>query len=212
MLHLILQMAGTRHALDTSAVIEVLPLVCVQPLAPPVTGVTGVIDYRGVVVPLIDIGLRFTGNPTVPRLGTRIVMVSTPAIINPQCPPAALLVERVLGAAQLKGAQQALGVVENLVVSSPSPQPSPQGRGSQIVSAPPDPTLPISAHDGMSFSLSPGERAGVRGKETSEAKIRFVKDALGFIQFLDLAACLARPSDATGRNSIPEPCAPTTSF
>ena len=212
MLHLILQIAGARHALDTSAVIEVLPLVCVQSLAPPVPGVAGVMDYRGAMVPVVDLSLRFADTPTVPRLGTRLVVVASPGNIDAPRPAAALLVERVLGAAQLKGAQQALGAVENLVVSSPSPRPSPQGRGSQIVSAPVDPTLPISAHDGVSFSLSPGERAGVRGKETSEAEIRFVKDALGFIQFLDLAACLARPGEATIRSSIPEPCAPATSY
>ena len=51
-------------------------------------------------------------------------------------------------------------------VPSPSPQPSPQGRGSHIRSALSVQTLPVSARDGLSFSLSPRERAGVRGNET----------------------------------------------
>ncbi len=157
MLHLLLQIAGARHALDTSAVIEVLPLVCVQSLAPPVPGVAGVMDYRGVMVPVVDLGLRFSGTPTAPRLGTRLILVARPGSSDATRPGAALLVERVLGTAKLK------------------------------------PELLPSA-------------------EASGAGRRLAKDALGFIQFLDLAACLARPDDATVRNFIPEPCAPATSY
>ena len=157
MLHLILQIAGARHALDTSAVIEVLPLVCVQSLAPPVPGVAGVMDYRGAMVPVVDLSLRLTGTPTAPRLGTRLILVATPGSSDASRPSAALLVERVLGTAKLKS---------EVLVS----------------------------------------------KEKSAEGRRLAKDALGFIQFLDLATCLARPSDAAVRNFVPEPCAPTTSF
>ena len=157
MLHLILQIAGARHALDTSAVIEVLPLVCVQSLAPPVPGVAGVMDYRGVMVPVVDLSLRFTGTPTAPRLGTRLILVATPGSSDTSRPSAALLVERVLGTAKL------------------TPE----------------------------VLLSEGASGDGR---------RLAKDALGFIQFLDLAACLARPGDATVRNFAAEPCAPTTSY
>lgn len=157
MLHLILQIAGARYALDTTAVIEVLPLVCVQSLAPPVPGVAGVMDYRGAMVPVVDLSLRFAGPPTVPRLGTRLILVATPGSSDASRPTAALLVERVLGTAKLK------------------------------------PEVLLS------------EEASGDGR-------RLAKDALGFIQFLDLAACLARPGDATVRNVVPEPCAPTTSF
>ncbi len=157
MLHLIIQIAGARHALDTSAVIELLPLVCVQSLAPPVPGVAGVMDYRGAMVPVVDLSLRFAGTPTVPRLGTRLILVATPESGNASRPSAALLVERVLGTAKLKS--------EVLL----SAEASADGR-------------------------------------------RMAKDSLGFIQFLDLAACLARPGETTVRNAIPEPCAPATSY
>lgn len=157
MLHLILQLAGARYALEARAVIEVLPLVRVQPLAPAVTGVAGVIDHRGAVVPLVDLGLRFAGTPTLPRLGARIIVVSAPETMDAQRAPAALLVERVLGTTQLK----------------------------------PEALLP---HSG----------AGEDG--------RFMKDALGFIQVLDLSACLARPGGTSASNPDPEPCAPSKSF
>ena len=157
MLHLILQIAGTRHALDATAVIEVLPLVCVQSLTPPVPGVAGVMDFRGAPVPVVDLGLRFAGAPTVPRLGTRLILVATPGSSGPQRPAAALLVERVLGAVKL-------------------------------------------------------DREMFQPQEASGAGRRLVRDALGFIQFLDLADCLARPGDATVRDFVPEPCAPTTSY
>ena len=46
---------------------------------------------------------------------------------------------------------------------SPSPQPSPSGRGSRKAHAPQFPAPPDSPTDWRGFSLSPGERAGVRG-------------------------------------------------
>ena len=157
MLHLILQIAGARHALDTSAVIEVLPLVHVQSLAPPVPGVAGVMDYRGAMVPVVDLRLRFEGTPTASRLGTRFIIVAKPGSGEASRPSAALLVERVLGTAKLKSEEFA-------------------------------------------------------SEDASAECRRLAKDALGFIQFLDLAACLARPGQAPLRSSIPEPCAPATSY
>ncbi len=55
---------------------------------------------------------------------------------------------------------------------SPSPQPSPSGRGSDIPSAGPKPTITEPRSTTVTPSLSPGERAGVRGKSSSEAPPR----------------------------------------
>jgi chemotaxis-related protein WspB len=157
MLHLLFQIAGARHALDTSAVIEVLPLVRVQSLAPAVPGVAGVMDYRGAMVPVVDLSLRLTGTPTAPRLGTRLILVAPPGSGDASGPNAALLVERVLGTAKLKP------------------------------------------------EVLPSTGAHADGR-------RVARDSLGFIQFLDLAACFAHAEEAPVRHSNHEPCAPATSF
>ena len=101
MLHLLLQIAGTRYALEATGVIEVLPIVHVEPLAPPIPGLAGLINYRGIPIPVVDLGLHFTNIPTPRRIGTRIIAVETPASVNVSRPPVALLVERILGAAPL---------------------------------------------------------------------------------------------------------------
>ncbi len=55
---------------------------------------------------------------------------------------------------------------------SPSPQPSPSGRGSDVSSAGPKPAATEPRSATVVPSLSPGERAGVRGKGSSEAPPR----------------------------------------
>ena len=51
---------------------------------------------------------------------------------------------------------------------SPSPQPSPQGRGRIVGSAPTNLPRQDCTKDGVRVSLSSGERAGVRGNRFSE--------------------------------------------
>ena len=55
-----------------------------------------------------------------------------------------------------------------LAARSPSPRPSPQGRGSIEASRPTLPDVPASRRRWRLFSLSLGERVGVRGKASSE--------------------------------------------
>ena len=58
--------------------------------------------------------------------------------------------------------------LEERAPCSPSPRPSPLGRGGDEVSLSTLPGVPASPKRWRPFSLSPGERAGVRGKPASE--------------------------------------------
>jgi len=71
----ILEVIGRRVALVAEAVIEVLPIVWVSPLpkAPPV--VEGVIDFRGKVVPVLDLRARFGRPSSPPVLNEHLVVV-----------------------------------------------------------------------------------------------------------------------------------------
>jgi len=75
MLFLLFQLGGDRYALPVNQVIEVLPLVEIKsiPLAPP--GVSGIFNYRGTPVPVIDISQMTIGRPAELKLSTRIVLV-----------------------------------------------------------------------------------------------------------------------------------------
>ena len=78
MLFLTVQLEGHRFAIDASAIQEVLPLVDVRPIphAPP--GVTGVFDFRGTPVPVVDISLLVTGRAAERCLSTRLLVIGYP--------------------------------------------------------------------------------------------------------------------------------------
>ena len=75
MLCLVLQLAGDRYAIDVREVEEVLPFLNMKDLpgAPP--GVSGLIDYYGRPVPVLDLSAIATGVPTAVRVSTRIAIV-----------------------------------------------------------------------------------------------------------------------------------------
>lgn len=75
MLYLLFQLGGQRYALETSRIVEVMPLVVVHPVphAPP--GVAGMFVYRGAALPLIDLSALVVGQPSPSCFSTRIVLV-----------------------------------------------------------------------------------------------------------------------------------------
>ncbi|MFI4914162.1 MAG: chemotaxis protein CheW [Steroidobacterales bacterium] len=78
MLFLLFQLDQSRYALDARKVVEVLPLVNLMklPQAPP--GVAGIVNYRGVPVPALDLSQLMLGRPARQRLNTRIILVNYP--------------------------------------------------------------------------------------------------------------------------------------
>ena len=75
MLFLVFHLGQDRYMLDVRQVAEVLPLIGIMqiPQAPP--GVAGIFDYRGTLVPAIDLSQVLLGRPARRRLHTRIVLV-----------------------------------------------------------------------------------------------------------------------------------------
>lgn len=78
MLLLVLQVGRDRYALDARQVVEILPMVTVNPLPLAEEGVAGVIEYRGASVPVIDLSQRLYGRPARHKLSTRIIVVCHP--------------------------------------------------------------------------------------------------------------------------------------
>jgi len=75
MLFLVFHLGQDRYMLDARQVAEVLPLIGIMqiPQAPP--GVAGVFNYRGTLVPAIDLTQLMLGRAARQRLHTRIVVV-----------------------------------------------------------------------------------------------------------------------------------------
>jgi chemotaxis-related protein WspB len=79
MLLLTFQVHDALYAVDASQVVEVIPRVeaRVLPHAPPY--LAGVFNYRGVIVPAIDLGLLLGATACRPRLSTRIILAGDTA-------------------------------------------------------------------------------------------------------------------------------------
>lgn len=76
MLFLMFQSGSGRYALDTSRVVEVIPLLQLQKIPQAPRGVSGLFNYHGHPVPAVDLSEITQGCPAQERLGTRIIIVS----------------------------------------------------------------------------------------------------------------------------------------
>jgi len=70
----VVRAGGERFAIPTRAVVEVVPCVAPRPVPGAPEGLVGVIDYRGRVVPVLDLCLRLGGAPCPVRMSSRIVV------------------------------------------------------------------------------------------------------------------------------------------
>lgn len=78
MLYLLLRMGTERYALDARRIVEVVPMVELKPLPHTQPYVAGLFDYRGTLVPVIDMCRLTTAQHCGAFLTTRIVLVNYP--------------------------------------------------------------------------------------------------------------------------------------
>jgi chemotaxis-related protein WspB len=78
MLFLIFELGKDRYALDARQIAEVLPLVGVKQIPRAPQAMTGLFNYRGAPVPVIDLSQLTLGRPSARRLSTRLVLVHYP--------------------------------------------------------------------------------------------------------------------------------------
>src|SRR5437764_1307148 len=78
MLFLLFQIREEWYALDVTHTVEVLPFVNFKSVfhAPP--GLTGVFNYHGAPVPLIDLSELIVGTPTQAKMSTRVILIDYP--------------------------------------------------------------------------------------------------------------------------------------
>lgn len=75
MLLLMLRVADDLYAIRAGRVVEVVPQVPLRNLPHSPQFLVGLFDYRGCVVPVVDLGLLMGRRACTPRLSTRIVVV-----------------------------------------------------------------------------------------------------------------------------------------
>lgn len=77
MLYVLCRIGRDAYAISSEIVVRVLPFVALKALpgAPP--GVAGLLNYRGVNVPVVDLPFVLTGEPAREVLSTRILLCSS---------------------------------------------------------------------------------------------------------------------------------------
>ena len=75
MLFLIFQLGQDRYALDARELLEILPLAQIKRLPHAPTGIAGLLDYHGVLLPVIDLSALTLGRSAAERISTRMVVV-----------------------------------------------------------------------------------------------------------------------------------------
>jgi chemotaxis-related protein WspB len=75
MLLLTFRIGNERYALDTTQIIEVLPLINITPVPQAPAGVAGLIVYHGKLVPVIDLSELALGEAASSHVSTRLILV-----------------------------------------------------------------------------------------------------------------------------------------
>ena len=69
---------GQTYAIEATCVVEVLPAVPVRAVPSLPDYVLGVVDYRGRLIPVVDLAKRLTDDFSARRLSTRLLVVEFP--------------------------------------------------------------------------------------------------------------------------------------
>jgi len=75
---LLFSAGGPLYAMESKDVVEVIPRVALRPAVNLPSYVSGLFNYRGVVVPVIDLCFLLHGRPSGQNLSSRIIMVTGP--------------------------------------------------------------------------------------------------------------------------------------
>lgn len=78
MLLLIFQIQSRWYALEASQVAEIIPRVHLREVPNAPDFVSGLLNYRGMIIPVIDLGTFLEGNAAAPYLSTRIMIIQYP--------------------------------------------------------------------------------------------------------------------------------------
>ncbi|MCX8110078.1 MAG: chemotaxis protein CheW [Syntrophorhabdaceae bacterium] len=76
MLFLLFEIGKERYCLEVSRIIEITPIVLFKKIPHAPEYICGLFNYRGNIIPVVDLSMLFTGRPSRPLFSTRIVVVN----------------------------------------------------------------------------------------------------------------------------------------
>lgn len=80
MLMLLFYTGNDLYAIESTRIVEVIPRVALRKVQHVPNYVAGLFNYRGAIIPVIDLCHLIQGNPSQPYLSTRIMIVSHSAV------------------------------------------------------------------------------------------------------------------------------------
>lgn len=95
MLLLVFHLGDERYALEGSRVVEVIPAVALRRLPHAPDSVAGLFNYRGAVVPVIELRQLIQGRPCRACLSTRVILVTCVSSKDGTAHTLGLMAERV---------------------------------------------------------------------------------------------------------------------
>jgi chemotaxis-related protein WspB len=96
MLMLLFYIGSNVHAIESSYVVEVIPRVTYREVYHVPNYVAGLFNYRGAIVPVIDLCQLIRGTSSQSYLSTRVFIVSYPAQESDKLKYVGLMAERVI--------------------------------------------------------------------------------------------------------------------
>lgn len=75
MLYILFRLGDERYALEATRVIEVVPRLPLRPQPGTPDFIAGVFNFRGRIVPVLDLGTLTLGVPCAAQLSTRIILI-----------------------------------------------------------------------------------------------------------------------------------------
>jgi chemotaxis-related protein WspB len=92
MLYVLCRIGRDAYAISSGAVERVLPFAAIKALPGGVRGLTGLLNYQGTSIPVVDLCLLLAGTPARELAGTRLLLCPVEGLRNGRI---ALLVEHV---------------------------------------------------------------------------------------------------------------------
>ena len=77
MLFILFQIDQDRYAIPANRIVEILPLVKLKDFLQVPAGISGLFNYRGTLVPVVDLNVMLRGYCAIRRLSTRIILVES---------------------------------------------------------------------------------------------------------------------------------------
>lgn len=74
MLFILFRLGEDRYALNAQELVEILPLAQIKRLPHAPVGIAGMLDYHGVMLPVIDLSALALGHAAAERISTRIII------------------------------------------------------------------------------------------------------------------------------------------